>query len=199
MSTKSKDLNDPIGLFASWFTEAQSTEVNDAGAMALATYDPNQKRISNRMVFLRGFDEAGFVFYTHLDSPKSNDLIAHPNTALAFHWKSSRRQIRIEGDATPLANSDVDRFFVSRPEKSQRDIWASKQSRVLSSRKQLFDERTAIERLKDKDLHRRPEHWCGYCLVPDRIEFWASDREAMHDRFVFVRESETWLKSLLYP
>ncbi|MDA9009276.1 pyridoxamine 5'-phosphate oxidase [Alphaproteobacteria bacterium] len=199
MATTTKDLNDPVALFARWFTEAQSTEVNDAGAMALATYDPSQKRISNRIVFLRGFNEAGFVFYTHIDSPKSNNLIEHPNAALTVHWKSSRRQIRIEGNAMPVADVDVCRFFSSRPEKSQLDIFASKQSKILSSRKQLFDDRAAIELLEDRDVRRRPRHWCGYRVIPDRIEFWASDREAMHDRFIFVRKGETWVKSLLYP
>jgi pyridoxamine 5'-phosphate oxidase len=188
--------NGPIVLFSTWFKEAQAAEINDAGAMALATYDPTAKRISNRIVFLRGVDETGVLFFTHRDSPKSADLLQHPNAALTFHWKSLRRQVRMEGFVRSATTQEVNAFFASRTRKAQLDIWASKQSQPLKSREVLVGDRAAFEA---DDQLECPDHWCGYRLVLDRVEFWASDRDDSHDRFVFEKRGTGWGETLLYP
>ena len=182
-----------------WFADAQPQEINDAGAMALATYDQKHKRLSNRMVFLRGVDRTGFLFFTHLESPKSLDLQTHPNAAITFHWKSLRRQVRVEGEAVSASDEAVGSFFASRQDKAKLDIWASKQSQKLPSREHLLEERASLVPPVDLGSLPKPSHWCGYRLVPDRMEFWRSDREAMHDRFVFQLEKQGWVRSLLYP
>ena len=135
---------DPFARFAAWFAEAQASEVNDANAMTLATTD-RAGRPSARIVLLKGVDSRGFVFYTNLESRKGEELLANPNAALLFHWKSLRRQVRVEGPAERVSDAEADAYFASRPHGSQIGAWASDQSRPLATRETLTDRVSASE------------------------------------------------------
>lgn len=189
---------DPFALFDAWYAEAQTAELNDPNAMALATADA-QGRLGLRMVLLKGHGPAGFVFYTNLESRKGNDLAAHRQVALLFHWKSLRRQIRIEGPVQPVSATEADAYFASRPRASQLGAWASDQSRPLDSRATFearFDEASA--RFEGADVPR-PPHWSGFRVVPDRIEFWIDREYRLHERRQFVRAVDGWRDEMLYP
>lgn len=190
---------DPHAIFEEWLAEARLAEPNDPTAMALATTD-GEGRPSVRMVLLKGHDERGFVFYTNLDSRKGGELAANPRAALLFHWKSLRRQVRIEGPVEPVSDAEADAYFASRARDSQLGAWASDQSRPLESRA-LFEER--YERMKARfeggDVPR-PERWSGWRVIPERIELWTSRDHRLHERRLFTRAGDGgWDEGLLYP
>ena len=189
---------DPYSLFEEWFAEARLAEPNDANAMALATAD-GAGRPSVRMVLLKGHDERGFVFYTNLDSRKGVELTANPRAALLFHWKSLRRQVRIEGDVEPVSDKEADAYFASRGRDSQLGAWASDQSRPLASRA-VFESRyeELRARFEGGDVPR-PPRWSGFCVVPERIEFWSDRAHRLHERRLFERSENGWREGLLYP
>lgn len=189
---------DPFALFDSWFAEARTSEPNDANAMALATTTPDGHP-SLRMVLLKGHSPDGFVFYTNLDSRKGDELAANPHVALLFHWKSLRRQIRIEGPVTPVDEATADAYFATRSRDSQLGAWASDQSRPLDSR-ETFEARFAEmqARFEGQDVPR-PPRWSGWRVAPQRIEFWQDREHRLHERNLFVRDGENWSKGLLYP
>ncbi len=191
-------IDDPFALFDSWFTEARASEPNDANAMALATSTPGG-RPSLRMVLLKGHGPDGFVFYTNLDSRKGGELAANPQVALLFHWKSLRRQIRIEGPVTPVDDATADAYFATRGRDSQLGAWASDQSRPLGSR-ETFEARFAEmqARFEGQDVPR-PPRWSGWRVAPERIEFWQDREHRLHERTLYVRDGERWTKGLLYP
>ena len=188
----------PFALFDSWFAEARASEPNDSNAMALATATPDS-RPSVRMVLLKGHGPDGFVFYTNLDSRKGSELAENRQVALLFHWKSLRRQIRIEGPAEPVADNIADAYFATRSRDSQLGAWASDQSRPLDSRA-TFEARFAEvqARFAGQDVPR-PPRWSGWRVIPERIEFWQDRAHRLHERTLFVRESEGWTSGLLYP
>lgn len=188
----------PHALFDAWYAEARAGELNDSNAMALATADADG-RPSVRMVLLKGHDMRGFVFYTNLESRKAEDLIANPNAALLFHWKSLRRQIRIEGPVTRVTDDEGDAYFGTRSRDSQLGAWASDQSRALESRA-LFEERFEhmSARFEGKTVPR-PPHWSGFRVTPMTIEFWMDRAHRLHERRLFVREGDGWREGLLYP
>ncbi len=188
----------PHALFDAWYAEARAGELNDSNAMALATADADG-RPSVRMVLLKGHDMRGFVFYTNLESRKAEDLIANPNAALLFHWKSLRRQIRIEGPVTRVTDAEGDAYFGTRSRDSQLGAWASDQSRPLESRA-LFEERfeQMSARFEGKTVPR-PPHWSGFRVTPTTIEFWMDRAHRLHERRLFVREGDGWREGLLYP
>ncbi|MBS0502791.1 MAG: pyridoxamine 5'-phosphate oxidase [Proteobacteria bacterium] len=190
--------DDPFALFRAWYDEARAAEPNDSNAMALATADA-EGRPTVRMVLLKGFDERGFVFYTNRESRKARDLATNPQAALLFHWKSLRRQIRIEGAVTPASDEESDAYFASRSRDSQLGAWASDQSRPLDDRA-TFEARFAEmqARFEGQDVPR-PPHWGGYRIVPERIEFWQDREHRLHERRLFVREGTGWREGLLYP
>ena len=190
--------SDPHQLFDAWLAEAMVSEPNDSNAMALATADADG-RPSVRMVLLKGHDARGFVFYTNVDSRKGEDLAANPHAALLFHWKSLRRQVRIEGPVGPVSDAEADAYFASRTPDSQLGAWASDQSRPLESRA-LFEERYAQmrARFEGKEVPR-PPRWSGYRVIPQRIEFWSDRPHRLHERRLFVRDGERWSEGLLYP
>jgi pyridoxamine 5'-phosphate oxidase len=190
-------LTDPHALFDAWFAEAQAAEINDPNAMALSTVD-SDGRPSSRMVLLKGHDR-GFVFYTNLESRKAGELAATGVAALLFHWKSLRRQVRIEGPVTPVSDAEGDAYFASRGRDSQLGAWASDQSRPLDSRA-TFEARFAAmsARFEGKPVPR-PPHWSGYRVTPDRIEFWQDRAHRLHERRLFVARGEGWDEGLLYP
>jgi pyridoxamine 5'-phosphate oxidase len=190
---------DPHAIFEEWLAEARLAEPNDPTAMALATVD-GEGRPSVRMVLLKGHDQRGFVFYTNLDSRKGGEIAANPRAALLFHWKSLRRQVRIEGAAEPVTEAEADSYFGTRARDSQLGAWASDQSRPLESRA-LFEARyeQMKKRFEGGDVPR-PERWSGWRVVPERIELWTSRDHRLHERRLFVRgEDGGWAESLLYP
>jgi len=190
--------DDPHALFDAWLSEAEAAEPNDPGAMTLATAD-SSGRPSARVVLLKGHDARGFVFYTNEQSAKGGQLAASPAAALLFHWKSLRRQVRIEGPVERVAVADADAYFATRGRDSQLGAWASDQSRPLDARA-TFEARfeAAGKRFADGTVSR-PPHWGGYRVVPERIEFWEDRPHRLHHRRLFTRTARGWAESLLYP
>ncbi|MEO9130345.1 MAG: pyridoxamine 5'-phosphate oxidase [Sphingomonas sp.] len=190
--------DNPITLFNIWLAEARETELNDSNAMALATADA-QGRPAVRMVLLKGHGPDGFVFYTNQQSRKATDIAENPQAALLFHWKSQRRQIRIEGALTVVSDTEADAYFASRHRDSQLGAWASDQSRPLDSRETFEVRFEAMKvRFEGQDVPR-PPHWGGYRLTPERIEFWQDRAHRLHERRLFTRAADGWDEGLLYP
>jgi pyridoxamine 5'-phosphate oxidase len=189
---------DPIQIFEIWFAEAQAGEVNDPEAMALATADA-RGRPSVRMVLLKGHGPEGFTFYTNAQSAKGEQLAENPRASLLFHWKSLRRQVRIDGVIENVPDSEADAYWATRARDSQLGAWASDQSRPLDKR-ETFEQRFAdFGRKFDGVEIPRPPHWRGYRVVPARIEFWTDRPHRLHERRVFRLEGDGWTEGLLYP
>ncbi|MGF1626478.1 MAG: pyridoxamine 5'-phosphate oxidase [Alphaproteobacteria bacterium] len=195
-----RPFQEPFDRTAGWLEEAAAREPADPTAMCLATVDPDG-RPSARMVLLKGFDPAGFVFYTNLESRKGSQLAGNPNCALCFHWKSLERQLRIEGVAEPVAAAEADAYFASRPRDSRIGAWASQQSRPLPDRFAL-EKQVARFAAKYAVGHvPRPPYWSGFRVVPQRIEFWQQKPFRLHDRAVYHRLSADsgWRHERLFP
>lgn len=190
--------DDPISLFDAWFAEAKASEPNDPEAMALATADA-AGRPSVRMVLLKGHGADGFVFYTNLDSRKGGELAANPNAALLFHWKSLRRQVRIEGPVEPVDEAEADIYFASRGRDSRLGAWASDQSRPLADRATFEARVDAMKAQFEGEPVPRPPRWSGFRVIPNRIEFWTDRAHRLHERRLFVRDGVGWSEGLLYP
>jgi len=190
--------DDPFALFDAWFAEAKASEPNDPDAMALATATPDG-RPSVRMVLLKDHGPHGFTFYTNADSRKGGELDADPHAALLFHWKSLRRQVRIEGPVEEVSAAEADIYFATRSRDSQLGAHASDQSRPLDSRAH-FEERyeKAKRKFEGQDVPR-PPRWTGFRVTPERMEFWTDRPHRLHERRLFVREGQGWIEGLLYP
>jgi pyridoxamine 5'-phosphate oxidase len=190
---------DPFALFAEWMALAEKSEINDPDAMAIATSTPDG-RPSVRMVLMRRHGPDGFGFFTNLQSRKGEEIAANPWGALCIHWKSLRKQVRAEGRLERVSEEDADDYFASRSRNSQIGSHASDQSRPLPSR-ETFRQRVAEmqARFAEGDVPR-PEHWSGFRLVPDRIEFWEDVEYRLHHRRLFTRTADgSWDEGLLYP
>ena len=192
--------SDPFMLFEVWYAEAKESEPDDPNAMALATASEDGLP-SVRMVLLKGHGPDGFVFYTNAESRKGEQIRANMRAALLFHWKSLRRQIRIEGPLEEVSSAEADAYFHSRPRVSQIGSAASDQSRALPDRQVYLDRVTALEERYPEGNIPRPPHWTGFRLSPRRIEFWQDRQYRLHDRRLFVRDAaeEAWSDTLLYP
>ena len=190
---------DPFGLFESWFAEARASEPNDSNAMALATATPAGAP-SVRMVLLKGHGPDGFVFYTNARSRKGSEIIANPHAALLFHWKSLRRQIRIEGSLGEVTAAEADAYFHSRSHVSQLGSAASDQSAPLPDRQTYLSRVEELAERYPEGNVPRPLHWTGFRLDPQAMEFWLDRPGRLHDRRRFTRTTDGgWSSTLLYP
>jgi pyridoxamine 5'-phosphate oxidase len=188
---------DPVEVFREWLREAEVSEPNDANAAALATAGPNGAP-SVRMVLVKKVDQRGFCFYTNSRSRKGMELEANPRAALCFHWKSLRRQVRVEGPVVELPGEDADAYFHSRGRESQLGSAVSYQSRPLESREVLEQMVTEFAEKHPSEVPR-PEWWKGYAVRPERMELWVDGAHRLHDRFLFVRSDTGWTKTRLFP
>ena len=188
---------EPLAVFERWLDEAWKGEPN-AHAMTLATAT-REGRPSARQVLLKGLDRRGFVFYTNLESRKSEELYANPYAALCFLWKSLNRQVRVEGTVEQVGDDEADAYFASRPRDSQIGAWASDQSRRLENRALLEHRVEEFSRRFDQVTIPRPAYWSGFRVVPQRVEFWQERPSRLHDRLLFVREGEGWRRQRLFP
>jgi len=189
---------DPIQRFTELYDAAKKTYPEEPNAAVLATVG-SDGRPSARVVLLKGFGPEGFVFYTNLESRKGRELRAHPTAALCFYWPNLHQQVRVEGRARQVPDAEADAYFATRERGSQLGAWASAQSSPLPSREEL--ERRVEElarRFADKPIPR-PPFWSGFRLNPDRIEFWTSRPNRLHDRLLFRKQDRIWSTELLYP
>ena len=194
------DLEDPIQLFHKWMEEAKKTEPNDPNAVSLATSNKNNIP-SVRMVLLKDFNQNGFVFYTNLNSKKGNELKENPNAAMCFHWKSLLRQIRIVGKISLVPDEVADKYYSSRTYESRIGAWASDQSEELKNRDELMKSiKDFKKKFNDESKVPRPNHWSGWNLSPDNIEFWLDGDNRIHERLKYYKlKSGKWSKILLSP
>lgn len=192
--------SEPLDLFGEWLAAAEKSEPNDPNAMTLATVDASGMP-NGRMLLLKGVDSRGFVFYTNLESAKGQELAANPRAALCFHWKSLRRQVRVQGDIVSVSNAEADEYFASRQRDSQIGAWASRQSRLLEGRFELEREVVKFAAKFALGTVKRPPFWSGFRLVPHRIEFWRHRTFRLHDRLVFERTASDapWDKFHIFP
>jgi len=189
---------DPIGLFTDWLADAVRHEPNDANAMALATVDADGLP-DCRMVLLKDVDGRGFTFYSNRESAKGGQLAVQPKAALLFHWKTLRRQVRVRGRIEPVTAEEADAYFAERARESRIGAWASDQSRPMADRPEL-EAAVAREtaRFEGRDVPR-PEHWSGWRVIPESIEFWRDRPFRLHDRMRYERDGEGWRRGRLYP
>lgn len=187
----------PLELFHDWLAQAKKSEINDPDAMAIATCTKNGHP-SVRMVLLKEANEKGFKFHTNAESQKGNEMDQNPYAALCFHWKSLRKQVRVEGIIEQVSEAEADEYFASRPRTRQIGAWASQQSRPLKSRKHLIERTTELEQ-KYPDTVPRPKYWKGYRVKPNKIEFWWDNPDRLHDRFTYTKTGHNWDIQRLYP
>ena len=194
------ELDNPFKLFEEWFNTAKKTEINDPNALALGTSD-KEGNSSVRMVLLKGFNKKGFVFYTNLNSKKSEDIKANPKASMCFHWKSLLRQVRVVGKINSVSSKDADEYYNSRAYGSRIGAWASKQSTILNQRDELTQSINNFKKkFPDKNNVPRPTYWSGWNLSPTEVEFWLDGENRIHQRLKYIRLDENkWKKVLLSP
>jgi pyridoxamine 5'-phosphate oxidase len=198
-SLDEKDVaDDPIAQFTRWFEEALKAEVNEPNAMSVATVGADG-RPSSRIVLVKQFDERGFTWYTNYASQKGQQLDSRPFAALLFFWSELERQVRIEGRVERTSAEESDKYFNSRPLKSRLSAIASEQSAPIANRADLEHNYEEVAR-QYGETPQRPQHWGGYRLVPERIEFWQGRRSRFHDRIVYTRQEDgSWTRQRLQP
>ncbi|MEN3793582.1 pyridoxamine 5'-phosphate oxidase [Fulvimarina sp. MAC3] len=192
--------DDPFALFAKWLAAAEASEVNDANALSLATVFPDGQP-DVRIVLLKDFDERGFVFYTNFESAKGQQILGSLRAAMAFHWKSQRRQVRVRGTVEVVSDEEADAYYHSRPRGSRIGAWASRQSRPLESREALEARVMELQEQYGEGDIPRPPHWSGFRLVPVAIEFWQDGEYRLHDRALYERANPDapWVITRLSP
>jgi len=204
-------MTDPFALFDEWLAEAHASEPELAEAMTVATADGSGRpsarivllkghgRPSARIVLLKGHGPDGFVFYTNQRSRKGEELASNPHAALLFHWKSLRRQVRIEGPVSAVSDAEADAYFATRSRDSQLGALASDQSQPLNSREEFEGKYEEMKARFEYMEVPRPPHWGGYRVAPETIEFWTDRPHRLHERRLFTRTPEGWTEGLLYP
>jgi pyridoxamine 5'-phosphate oxidase len=191
--------SDPLQVFATWMKDAEASEPNDPNAMTLAT-STKDGFPSARMVLLKGWDADGFVFYTNLGSRKARELLDNPRCALLFHWKSRRRQVRVEGDVAKVGDDEADAYFASRPRDSRIGAWASKQSQPLQGRAELEARVARFAAQYAVGDVPRPSFWSGFRVVPRAIELWEDRPFRLHMRYRYERTADGgWRHVELFP
>lgn len=190
----------PYDLFKDWLALAEENEINDANAMCLATSTPDGKP-SVRMVLLKGLDENGFVFYTNESSYKGQQIINNPNAALCFHWKTLRKQVRVEGVIEEVSEEEATAYYNTRHRGSRIGAWASKQSQELGSYQELKDFVENYEtKFKGQEDIPRPDYWKGFRIKPTYFEFWIDGDYRLHQRYLYTPDGNGgWTIKMLYP
>lgn len=188
----------PLPLFQEWLTLALGNETDDANAMTLATVD-SQGLPHARIVLLKGLDERGFVFYTNYQSHKGSELANVPHAALVFWWPKIQRQVRIEGSVQQVDTEESDRYFNSRPRNSQLSAWIAQQSVEIPNRDWLEERKQRFEQVYGGQQVKRPNHWGGYRVIPEMVEFWQGQNDRLHDRLRYSLNDHGWLKVRLAP
>tara|TARA_B100000676_G_scaffold313318_1_gene393336 strand:- start:165 stop:755 length:591 start_codon:yes stop_codon:yes gene_type:complete len=196
MTTETK--KQPIELFLKWFDEAKSAEPALPEAMSVASVAADG-RPSSRMVLLKDVDARGFTFYTNLNSRKASEIQENANVALLFHWKSLKRQVRVEGLTKPVSNEEADAYFATRDRGAQIGAWASDQSAPMSGQFEL--EKKVAEWTVKFGVGKipRPPFWSGLRVEPSRIEFWSDGRFRLHERLIYIRNGDEWKTERLFP
>ena len=192
------NIDEPLSLFRQWFGEAEDREIDVPSAMSVATVDA-RNRPSSRMVLLKHYDESGFVFYTNLESRKAECIAENTHVALLFHWKSLKRQVRIDGAAALVDDTQADAYFATRDRGSQIGAWASRQSRPMEGRFELEKEVARFTAKFGVSAISRPPFWSGYRVTPDHFEFWDDGRFRLHERIVYDRAEDGWKTQRLFP
>jgi pyridoxamine 5'-phosphate oxidase len=190
---------DAVDQFAVWFEQALAAAVPEPNAMTLATAGANG-RPSGRTVLLKGYDQGGFTFFTNYESRKGGDLQANPWAQLVFFWPVLERQVRVAGAVERVSRQESQAYFHSRPLSSQLGAWASPQSRVIASRQQLVQHYEELQRQYEGQTVPLPEHWGGYRVQPESIEFWQGRPSRLHDRLLYTRDDDgSWRIERLAP
>ena len=190
--------SNPLTLFASLYARIHEAGVEEPAAATLATATADGKP-STRIVLLKSFDEAGFVFYTNLQSQKALELKANPHAALCFYWEPIHYQVRVAGRVVDVPEAEADLYFASRPRGSQIGAWISKQSSTLRSHAELLERFRQFEREYEGREIPRPHFWSGFRIIHDKIEFWKRGTNRLHERTLYQKEEAGWTISLLYP
>ncbi|NVJ61409.1 MAG: pyridoxamine 5'-phosphate oxidase [Gammaproteobacteria bacterium] len=198
MELNNKQYKEPLELFTLWFDQAKTDDPDYHHGMSIATVNAKQEP-SVRVVFLKEYDEQGFVFYTNYNSNKGNDLANNPNICANFWWKTRQRQVRISGVVSKVPNEQSDQYFHSRPRGSQLAAICSKQSQAISSFNQLKENyEKIVDEHKNKTIDR-PAHWGGYRIKANRIEFWQGLEHRLHHRLVFEMNGSDWHQHVIQP
>lgn len=188
----------PIKQFGKWFKEALDVQILEPNAMTISTVSDGRPHA--RIVLLKGFDENGFTFFTNYKSNKGNEVTETPFVSLTFFWGDLERQVRIEGSIEKLSGIESDDYYHSRPRGSQIGAWVSNQSSVIAGREVIEQRLVELENeFKDEEIIPRPAHWGGYCVNPERIEFWQGRPNRLHDRILFTKFGDDWKIERLSP
>jgi pyridoxamine 5'-phosphate oxidase len=190
---------DPIKQFDKWWEQAINSNIDEVNAMTLATVSKDGQP-SARIVLLKGYDDNGFVFFTNYNSRKGHELQNNNKACLVFFWKELERQIRIEGSIQKTSATDSDAYFTSRPTLSKIGAWASPQSEAVPSRTYLEQRLSEMEKNFNGKEIERPEHWGGYTVQPNYIEFWQGREGRLHDRICYnLNDDGKWSTGRLAP